>query len=275
MKTALVTGGTSGIGLSVARGLCSLGWQVLVVGSSKASCQRAASSLKGKAVGEVHFFAADLIDPQETAALCEQLQQFVAARCQGLLDAVIFNAGAFMPSAPVASDGLEGHLALHCISAHRLWKGLAAFVERARGRVIFSGSSWHQLIGNADPQSLFSPPYPKGLRAYALSKLGVNWLGTALCKAHPTVSFYVVDPSWVYTGLMTKHTASFLCRLLKCIICFGISSGKAASTYITLCQANPPLPPLYYADRKRRSPSPLSQDEQKAASFLALCRQKG
>lgn len=82
-RTALITGGTSGIGLEMARQLLGRGNTVIVTGRDQAALDAAARTLPG-----IHTFRSDVSDPHAITALHEAvLPQFPA------LDTLINNAG--------------------------------------------------------------------------------------------------------------------------------------------------------------------------------------
>jgi len=82
-KTVLITGGTSGIGLELARQLLGRGNTVIVTGRDRQKLDAAKRALPG-----VHVFASDVSDPDAIAALSDSLlRQFPA------LDTLVNNAG--------------------------------------------------------------------------------------------------------------------------------------------------------------------------------------
>ena len=83
-KTALVTGGTRGIGLMIARGLLDAGAAVTISSRDAEACERARAELAGH--GPVTAVPADL----STEAECLRL----AATVQGPLHVLVNNAGA-------------------------------------------------------------------------------------------------------------------------------------------------------------------------------------
>ena len=87
-KVALVTGGTSGIGLGVARGLAKDGWRVVICGR-RAELVNAHSAENG-----FDGHVCDVTQPQSV----EEMFAGIAAR-QGRLDLVFNNAGRFAPAA--------------------------------------------------------------------------------------------------------------------------------------------------------------------------------
>src|SRR5689334_4199287 len=82
-KTVLITGGTSGIGLELAKQLLQRGNTVVVTGRDQARLDSVTQGLPG-----VHTFKSDVSDPEAIAALYNKvLAQFPA------LDTLINNAG--------------------------------------------------------------------------------------------------------------------------------------------------------------------------------------
>lgn len=83
-KTALITGGSSGIGLATARLFAANGARVAITGTDAGKLEQARASL-----GKGHLaIAADVTSAQDLAALCEQIQSAF-----GSLDIVFANAG--------------------------------------------------------------------------------------------------------------------------------------------------------------------------------------
>lgn len=85
-KTALVTGGTSGLGLAMAEGLLRNGARVLIASRKPSNCERALGQLSE--LGEVQALAADVSSSEGRASL----QRFVRENYAGL-NILINNAG--------------------------------------------------------------------------------------------------------------------------------------------------------------------------------------
>ncbi|MFC6445830.1 SDR family oxidoreductase [Shinella zoogloeoides] len=87
-KIALVTGGGTGIGLAVARGLSAEGYSVVITGRRLAVLEKAAAEISAETGNPVRGIACDVGDPAQVAeAFAEVKRQF------GRLDVLVNNAG--------------------------------------------------------------------------------------------------------------------------------------------------------------------------------------
>jgi len=96
-KTALITGGNSGIGFTVAKLMIAEGGRVAITGRDRAKLDAAALELGDRALA-IH---ADLDDPAAIDAMIEQVKQ-----AYGTLDIVFANAG--------ISPGSSSRFNRHC-----------------------------------------------------------------------------------------------------------------------------------------------------------------
>ena len=132
-KTALVTGGTSGIGLAVVRRLVAEGAHVVLTGRRQTQLDAVAADL-GDAVTAVR---ADASDPADVASLFE----VVAARGTGL-DAVHVNAGGgeFKPLTDVTAEDIDTAFATNVRGATLTIRGALPFL-REGSAVVVTGST--------------------------------------------------------------------------------------------------------------------------------------
>jgi NAD(P)-dependent dehydrogenase (short-subunit alcohol dehydrogenase family) len=162
-RTALVTGGGSGIGLAVARALLGEGARVAITGRDEDKLRRAAGALG--AGDALIYHAADVTDPEQVQALVRD----VSARL-GRIDILVNNAGAnlkertFRDLTPqtwrrMLAANLDG--AFYCCHAV-----LPQMAERKDGLIInvnsISGKRAHPLGGVAYVAAKF------GLRGLAM-----------------------------------------------------------------------------------------------------------
>lgn len=87
-RTALVTGGSRGLGFAIARALLERGARVALLARDEAAAKSAADHLVGDTGGEVLTLTADVADGASVVDAVEQ-----AARWRGRLDVVVNNAG--------------------------------------------------------------------------------------------------------------------------------------------------------------------------------------
>jgi len=96
-RTAIVTGGTKGIGKGIARVMARAGANVLVTGRNRADAEAAVSELDALGSGSVAYFLGDVADPSACAAMAATaIDQF------GGIDILCANAGIF-PDAKLAT----------------------------------------------------------------------------------------------------------------------------------------------------------------------------
>ncbi len=164
-KTALVTGGGSGIGLAVARFLLAEGARVAITGRSDDKLRTAAASLN--AGDRLIWHAADVSKPEPVEALVKD----VTTRL-GRIDILVNNAGAnikertFRELTPetwkyLVGANLDG--AFYCMSAV-----LPQMLERKDGLIINVNSTSGKRAG------------PLGGAAYAAAKFGLRGLSMAV-----------------------------------------------------------------------------------------------
>ncbi|MFI2301495.1 SDR family NAD(P)-dependent oxidoreductase [Actinacidiphila glaucinigra] len=128
-STALVTGGTAGIGRGVALRLAALGADVVVHGRNP---ERGAEVVAeaGAAGGRARFVAADLSDPGDVLRL---------AAAAGAVDVLVNNAGVyrFAAAADSTAEMFDLHMAVNARAPMLLVGALApGMAERGRGAVV-------------------------------------------------------------------------------------------------------------------------------------------
>ena len=186
-KVALVTGSTSGIGLSIARRLAGAGARVMLNGFGDA----AAIAALEEELGALHD-GADLSDPQAIERMI--------ARCCGELgspDILVNNAG-IQHVAPVhefPTDKWDAILAVNLSAVfHTTRIAVPAMKERGWGRIINTAST-HSLV--ASPNK--SP--------YVAAKHGVAGFtkAVALETARFGITANCISPGYVWTELVERQ----------------------------------------------------------------------
>ncbi|MFN3670819.1 MAG: SDR family NAD(P)-dependent oxidoreductase [Bosea sp. (in: a-proteobacteria)] len=132
-RTALVTGGNSGIGLAMARALGLAGAHLVLVARREEALREAAAGLKAEGVA-ADIIAADLASAEAGAQLGEA--------CAGLdrpIDILVNVAGLNLrqPFMQVTAEGFDLHMAVHLRAPFLLTQAFApGMAERGFGRIL-------------------------------------------------------------------------------------------------------------------------------------------
>ncbi|MGL5941995.1 MAG: SDR family oxidoreductase [Waterburya sp.] len=187
-KTALVTGGNRGIGLAIAQGLISKGYQVIITARSLEKAKQAAEKL-GEAVTPLEL---DISNDQSI----EQAVKIVSQNIDRL-DVLINNAGIY-PDEGVNILNIERELLdltfnTNTFGAIRTVQSFLPLLEKSQdARVINVSSGYGQIDGlSADVPS------------YCLSKLALNGATIMLADALQSQGIAVnsICPGWVKTDM--------------------------------------------------------------------------
>jgi NAD(P)-dependent dehydrogenase (short-subunit alcohol dehydrogenase family) len=127
-KTALVTGGSRGIGLMIARGYVEAGARVYISSRKADVCDEVAAELMSQGRGTCASLPADL----STEAECVRLASEVAGR-ESKLDILVNNAGATWgaPLAEYPADAFDKLLSINVTAPFLLTRALVPLLEAA------------------------------------------------------------------------------------------------------------------------------------------------
>ncbi|MGY1687321.1 SDR family NAD(P)-dependent oxidoreductase [Geodermatophilus sp. SYSU D00867] len=271
IRTALVTGATSGLGRAAAGHLAATGQWRLLLGARDAA--------RGAAVAAELGPLAEVVD-LDLASLGAVRAAAARVAAGEPLDALVLNAGVQLPVADEASaDGHEltfavNHLA-HFLLTVELLPHLA---PGARVVVVGSGTHWGTWRKSgpfpaprwADPRELARPRRESGQRAYATSKLANVLFGAELARRHPEVDVAVFDPGLVPgTGLHHRYPAparAVYTGLAPLLARLPFASGvDEAAARLAAAVTGPPGTSGRYLERGVEAPSsPDSRDPGRA-----------
>ncbi|MEQ8305487.1 MAG: 3-hydroxybutyrate dehydrogenase [Hoeflea sp.] len=195
MKTVIVTGSTSGIGLGIAENFAINGFNVVLNGlGDEKEIEATRARLDTMGAGEVIFHGANMLEPEEISDLVKS-----AEKKFGAIDILVPNAGIqhvekiedFPPAKWDAIIGINLSSAFHLIRA-----AMPGMKERKFGRVI-SIASAHGLVAS---------PYKS---AYVAAKHGMLGLikTVALEGAECGVTATAICPGYVETPLVSGQIA--------------------------------------------------------------------
>jgi gluconate 5-dehydrogenase len=198
-ETALITGGATGLGLAIARGMVAAGARVVIVGRREAELQRAVKEIGALAQYVCH-------DVTRSAAAAELVA--AASKISGAPPSILVNNAGIHLKKPAVDTTPEEFLSVlntHVIGAHALTRAvLPGMIERKRGHVLFIASM----------ASLFGIPLVIAYSAAKSAHLGmVRTLAAEVSSQGVRVN--AIAPGWIESEMSRKAMAGDPARKQK------------------------------------------------------------
>ncbi|MGH8049498.1 MAG: 3-hydroxybutyrate dehydrogenase [Arenimonas sp.] len=199
-RTALVTGGTSGIGLAIAQTLGAAGARVAINGlGSQEQIAHAIELIESSGAAEARYYDTDLRDALAIENMLGQINAWSPVD-------VLVNCAGVQHTAPVADMPAERWDALIAINLsaafHTLRLSLPGMAERGYGRVI-NIASVHGLVASINK----SPYVASKFGLIGLSKVAALEYASAGSRASGGVTVNCLCPGWVETPLIEPQIA--------------------------------------------------------------------
>jgi daunorubicin C-13 ketoreductase len=257
MRTIVVTGASSGVGLAAAGQLAAQGDQVVVVGRDPGRLGAAMAQIRAAATGpEPDEFRADFEAFDDVRRLADHLLS-----AYPVIDVLANNAGGMLSSYRKTVDGFEATVQGNHLAPFLLTNLLR---ERLRGgRVVNTSSRAHQRA-RVDPDDLTGDPASwNGWRSYGASK-AANILFTAeAARRWPDILSVAFHPGVVRSNFGAGAVTRFFYKVAP----FLTSPHDAGALLVWLATA--PAEDLqngaYYVGRKVTAPDPRITDPALAA----------
>ncbi len=211
--TAVVTGGTAGIGRATAEGLTSNGYNVIIVGHNRERGERVAGDMRERTVGaRVTFVVADLTSLDDVGLLAQRLLQRYPR-----LDVLVHNFGGMYAERRVTRDGYEATFATNVLTPLRLTLQLLPALRAATtSRVVFVNSDAHKFA-KPDLDDLNADRFYRGFDVHARAKLlqllVARHLGNQL--ADSGVSVLSVNPGGTWTEQVAAMTPKMMPPMMR------------------------------------------------------------
>jgi NAD(P)-dependent dehydrogenase (short-subunit alcohol dehydrogenase family) len=194
-KTAVITGGATGIGLALAKQMGAEGARIILFEPREDVLGKAVDALKSLGI-DAKYFVGDVTD----AASVEALADFAWAE-NGRGDIIVNNAGIGGPRGGLLDTDMAEARALYDVNFWGVWNGIKAFGQRYRTDGLPAA-----IYSTASENSLFNA-LPSGGGAYVSGKHAVFGLMDVLRRevgrkpdmAH--IETGVIIPGWVATAL--------------------------------------------------------------------------
>lgn len=248
MKTAVITGASSGIGLAALAELVQKGYHVIGIGHDEARCELAKQKvLSCFPEANLTFLCADLMQQREVERLAEEIQIILKDQNENKLEVLINNAGCVRSWYTTTEEGYEQQFALNHLSGFLLTYRLLSQLRRAEGKVIMTGSESHKHMRMHWNDVMLTRGY-NPLTAYKQSKLANILFAKGLNERYlgDGIRAYVVDPGLVCTEIGCKNTGSLVDWIWRLRKKHGVPPEVPARTYAYLCETKPAPRELYY-----------------------------
>lgn len=272
-KVAVVTGGSSGIGKEIARGLARMGAQVVIAARDVERGARAAGEITaGAGRGEAVAMRLDVSDPASVRAFAGKL-----AEERPRVDLLVNNAGAWFTERKLTSAGRELTFATNVLGPFLLTELLLDSLRAAgRARIVNIVSS---ISGNYDADDLdFARRRFKGFKAYAQSKQALRMLtwGLAARLEGSGITVNAAAPGFVRTGFNRNARGPIAVFIGLSARLFAVPPDRGAETPLWVATA-PELDGMtgrYFdgrreKDGKFRDPAAIADLERRCRALVA------
>jgi NAD(P)-dependent dehydrogenase (short-subunit alcohol dehydrogenase family) len=179
-RSAIITGGSKGLGLAMAGGLASAGASVMLVNRNASDGARAANELSSFYKTEAISFGADITDKEQTEAMAE-----LAMNTFGKIDILINSAGINIRG-PIDELSLDDFTAVMDVNVTGTWLASRAVVQHMKksgsGKIINLASTLGLVgLSNRTPYASSKGAVVQMTRALALELAPFNINVNAIC----------------------------------------------------------------------------------------------
>ena len=192
-RNAVVTGSTSGIGLSYARALAAEGANVMINGfGDAAAIEKERAAIESEFGVKAVYSAADMTKPDQIAAMIAE-----AHTTFGSVDILINNAG-IQYVAPVEEFPVEKWDQIIAINLSSAFHAMRAAIP------LMKAQGWGRIISTASAHSKAASPFKS---AYVTAKHGLAGLTktAALEVATHKITVNCISPGYVWTPLVENQ----------------------------------------------------------------------
>jgi retinol dehydrogenase 14 len=249
MRTILITGATSGIGLEAAVQLATNGDKLILVGRDPGRLRDAEQRVPGSDSLQADF-ASQASVRKLAAAVNERYDH---------IDVLVNNAGTVFARRTVTEDGIEATFAVNHLAAFLLTDLIK---DRITERIVNVSSVGHYNATMDFDDFGFEHGY-QVMRAYRRSKLANVMFTRSLAKRIQGVTANALHPGAVATRIWS-HAPWFARPVLAVVKRTSMDSPEVGAKHIVYLVVSPDVADsngLYFDDDKPREPSALARDD--------------
>lgn len=269
----LITGGTSGIGLEIVKGLLAHKKSVGIIARNKELTLSTIQTLKSTFLGaHITYFIGDLSIQSDVKRLANE----ILARCQSIA-CLINNAGVVMGKHTVTKEGLETTFSVNHMSHFLLTQLLLQRLqEYPHARIINMASNAHKFVNDIRFDDIGWRNSYRPLKVYGQSKLAVvlftRDLASRLKGTFITVNG--VDPGAVATriGCNNGRFARFVSACMRPFF-RPVPKGAETAIYLALSDEVKGISGEVFKDKKIIQVSPAASSEALAHKLWSFSEQ--
>lgn len=227
MKTAVITGGNSGIGKAVATELARKQFRVIIHGREVGKTSQAAEDIKRlSGNSHVEFVAQDITLISGMKSLAEAIQKKTDS-----IDALVLSTGVILPRYVRTADGLEGGFAIQYLARFAVVQLLMKELLKGKARIVMVGAPKIQgakiWFDDISLQNNFNM-----VRAMAQEMYANHLFVQEFAKRHPVndVVINMANVGVAKTGII-RHSNIFFRLFVKM---FGKSPAESAANFVFL-----------------------------------------
>lgn len=228
-KTALITGGTKGIGLEVVKGLLREKYKIIVVGRNKENIDKI--NRENNTNNKIDFFYCDLCETTEIKELLIKLQKY------DKIDLLVNNAGALFSKREVNSKGIEKTFALNHLSYFQITNGLLDKLKNSNNARIINVSSNMHKVFHLNIDDLESKKNYNGWKAYSKSKfLNILFTYYLSMKLEGNIVCNCLSPGFIDSDFGNNNKGAFriFIKIIKKVLAKSTEKGAKTILYMAL-----------------------------------------
>ncbi len=252
MKTVVITGATSGIGLAVLKDCLHQGYAVIGIGRQDDLITRLLEEYQHYYQDQLLWvLKANLLEADEVDRVAKEIITILEDHYDGLLYSLVNNAGCVRSWYSTNTNGYEQQFAVNHLAAFQLTYHLLPYLIKAKGRILITSSRSHQKAKINWQDIMFEKHYHP-LKVYKQSKLANVLFVYSLNQRYQDLGIhaYAVDPGLVNTRIGLKDTGGLVSFIWNLRRKSGDTPDVPAKTYLYLLNQEVAPMGLYFLNSK-------------------------